>query len=367
MNRIMPSALHCALSVALLLLLWTPTKVMAEWSSQTFDDGKVKVIFSSFLDDVPQVGMWPVTVKISNSSTTRRSITAHINVTRGYWSIQSDLRRTLQVEPLGSATYELMVPIPTYAVATDSDNGGVLPRGTVRVENFGDLAAQDSTSLDSKAWSLSFSPYLLVTSSWAAGRGALQDQFEKSSRLFFGTYIDSTLDFPRDWRALSGVHTAYVGHREWSTLDTAQRATLRSWVATGGNLIFPSTGQGIPIELRGTTVATELLLGYGSVRTSSSGEVLEVPLSPNRLSGFQQSVKGVPNLALASAEVQPRDKPLGIVVMVIADYGAGLMLVIRRRWPANNTAIDHNSPYRSARQCARNPKTMPNPDLNGQT
>jgi hypothetical protein len=124
---------------------------------------------------------------------------------------------------------------------------------------------------------------------------------------------------------------------DWVELDQAQRSSIRTWIASGGTLVFDSRGGSYPDELPVDKSDTATRLGFGSIvpkAGSLAGIIKSLGKAPTRLD-FSHSALGIGAIDLTTAVKQPSEESLGTVLFIVAAYslmvGPFSLFVLKRR------------------------------------
>ena len=263
--------------VAVILFGSLPALSFAVTSSHpVLCDPPIDIVVQPWYDNLPEAGMVPVTVRITNHSTQA-----------GQWELNASDRDYRG----GSMHSRYTMSVPAGATVSSSFVVGLSPNGESlgvgyknmminvsgpNVKNFSgvNLSTRMPTSGRGSA-STSTTGYILIGEKFESAHGSI---FKALSATKSYEWMGDSADMskaPTDWRGYSGLEQVWLLDSEWTAMNEQQHQALLTWVGAGGKAFIVGThGAGAtPLPEGIKWDQGQVRLGMGALREITKAEV----------------------------------------------------------------------------------------------
>jgi hypothetical protein len=222
-----------------LALAWSSLaeKAAAGWqeSLSMVRDANVSIDITSPFDVLPESGVAPFRVKISNRSGATRVWKMEFTSARhaGSQVTTTSTSEVFQVENGRSQVFDVLLPL-----APLSYSGYEYRQNEIAVEGFGVHQEHVHPPGPMGPRTPPISPFVLMSDALAPATWELVKTSYGSTG---GTLVGSPVNLDElsgDWRVLSGAAQLWLTDEDYSSLTAGQRMSIREWVMHGGQLFF---------------------------------------------------------------------------------------------------------------------------------
>ncbi|MFN8392114.1 MAG: hypothetical protein U0136_17615 [Bdellovibrionota bacterium] len=283
-----------------------PVVARAEFSATLSDrsTSNVGIILRSPFDMVPQEGVYPLVVSITNDTSAQH--TWSLTMSSGGWNGGGETRRTFTVGPHKSERFDVFLDLPSRSTGSYSS----LPYVQTTMSGYGVEYPSHSLPTTSSGYNSAFTPYVVMSDSFrgifdrlhsewngntGAGSGgtkAAKKQIKESypalasliedhmeNVLLVGSQVP-TVNLPDDWRGLLSVDQLWLRDSDWTGAPPPIKTAVKQWLLQGGQLLLFSSAFSASTIAEWGLVSQDgrLQADYGA------GRVYGFELDPNGLS-----------------------------------------------------------------------------------